>query len=163
MPRKLDFQNLRLCLENYQPTHLFIRDCGRGERVRGITKVSENLEGKTLTFRKNRSGLYLSVNSREIFHFPLEDYENVHTRGFSLAYERVDATGEYEKELMLPTGVDPYDPNLPEPRQSFLRHDLDHHLLEIYFQGRVHLKFHSWMQRPHFKYWKVVKEKTSRK
>tara|TARA_Y100000310_G_C20569554_1_gene757285 strand:+ start:412 stop:549 length:138 start_codon:yes stop_codon:yes gene_type:complete len=45
---------------------------------------------------------------------------------------------------MLSHGIDPYDQNLPEPRKSTLRIVLDNHLMEIDFEGRIDLKFHSW-------------------
>jgi hypothetical protein len=28
MPKELDFENLRLCLDNYSVENIFIRDCG---------------------------------------------------------------------------------------------------------------------------------------
>lgn len=162
MPKKLDFKHLRLCLDNYQANHLFIRDCGGYDhgkyRAHGLAKVNETLEGKTLDFRKDKSGLYFLIDSDEVFHFPLKDYDDENTKGFSLAYERIRPTEDgIGRMVMLSTGIDPYDPNLPEPRRSFLRHVLDDHSVEIFFNGRVNLKFHSWWQKPHWKYWKVVK------
>jgi len=53
--------------------------------------------------------------------------------GMEVAYERIEVVDGMERLVMLSTGIDPYDPALPEPRRSFLRHDLDDHLLEIYF------------------------------
>ncbi|MBS3117234.1 hypothetical protein J4421_06590 [Candidatus Woesearchaeota archaeon] len=164
MPRRLDFKHLRLCIDNYQTDHLFIRDCGGYEpdgtfRLQGLVKVDEDLEGRSLDFRKDTSGLYLLIDSTEVFHFPLRGYESKDTKGFSLAYKRIEPTEDgIGRMVMLGTGINPYDENLPEPRQSFLRHILDDHLLEIYFQGMIYLKFHSWWQKPHWKYWKVVKE-----
>jgi len=79
MPRELDFENLRLCLDNYEAIRLFIRDCG-GIREdgkyhpQGRVKISEDLEGKTLDFLKDDSGLYLLVDSNEVFHFPLKNH-----------------------------------------------------------------------------------------
>ncbi len=155
MPKRLDFKNLRLCLDNYETDWIQIRDCGGHNpdgsyRSQGLTKVDESLENRTLDFRKDDSGLYFLIDGKEVFHFPLKDYD----KGFSLAYERIKPTGEI---VMLGTGIDPYDSNLPEPRRSFLRHVLDDHLLEIYFKGRINLKFHSWWKKPHWKYWTVKK------
>jgi hypothetical protein len=60
---------------------------------------------------------------------------------------------------MLSTGIDPYDSNLPEPRKSTLRTVLDDHLMEIDFDGRIPLKFHSWWHKPHWKYWTIDKSR----
>ncbi len=161
MPKKLDFKSLRLCLDNYKPIFLFIRDCGGvredGEyHVQGREKVSEDLTDKTFDFRKDSSGLHMIIDSEEVFHFPLEDY----VKGFSLAYERVEPTEDgVGRMIMLSTGVDPYDPELPEPRKSTLRNILDKHLMEISFEGRVNIKFHSWWKKPDWKYWTVDKPK----
>ena len=96
----------------------------------------------------------LFIDSNEIFGFPLKDYE----KGFSLAYERIEPTEDgIGRVVMLSHGIDPYAPNLPEPRRSFLRHVLDDHLMEIFFDGRVNLKFHSWWIKPHWKYWTIDK------
>ena len=159
MPKRLDFRNLRMCLDNYKAEQLYIRDCG-GVRedgkyhCEGMVKVNQSLEGKTLDFRKAGSGLYMLVDSREVFHFPLQDYQ----KGFSVEYERIIPTEDgIGRMVMLGTGIAPYDSSLPEPRRSFLRQVLDGHLMEIFFTGRIHLKFHSWWQKPHWKYWTVVK------
>lgn len=163
MPKKLDFKNLRLCLDNYQTEWIYIRDCGGynpdgSYRMQGLTKVNKNLEGKSLDFRKDKSGLHILIDNGEVFHFPLKRYDSEDTNGFSLAYERIKPTEDgIGRMVMLGTGIDPYDPKLPEPRRSFLRHIFDDHLVEIFFKGRVNLKFHSWWKKPHWKYWKVVK------
>ncbi|MBI2667039.1 hypothetical protein HYX13_05490 [Candidatus Woesearchaeota archaeon] len=154
MPRKLDFKNLRHCLDNYQTNWLYIRLKGSSG---GTVKINQSLENKCLDFRKNKSGLYLLVDSEEVFHFPLAGYTDKHSKGFSLAYERIQPTEDgIGRMIMLGTGIDPYDAKLPEPRRSFLRHVLDDHLLEIFFKGRIPVKFHSWWQEPHWKYWTVV-------
>ena len=152
MPKGLDFQHLRLCLDNYTADHLFIRLKGSSG---GTVKVDENLDHKSLDFRRQESGLHLLVDSEEIFHFPLKGYDDDLTKGFSLAYERFEQLDGYERLVLLGTGIDPYDPKLPEPRRSYLRHVLDDHLVEIFFRGRIGLEFHSWWMKPHWKYWKV--------
>jgi hypothetical protein len=153
MPKKLDFKNLRLCLDNYQPDSLYIRLVGS---MGGTRKVSESLENKKLDFRKNKSGLHMLIDSNEVFHFPLKDYH----KGFSLAYERIEPTDDgIGRMVMLGTGIDPYDPHLPEPHKSCLRTVLDNHLMEISFVGRINLKFHSWYQKPHWKNWTIDKPK----
>ena len=161
MPKELDFENLRLCLDNYPLERIYIRDCG-GIRedgqysMQGMSKVSENLEGRTLDFRKDSSGLYILIDSDEVFHFNLG---KEHWKGFSLAYERIRSTKDgIGRMVMLHTGVDPYDHILPEPNKSTLRSVLDDHLIEIDFKGRIHLKFHSWKEKPNWKFWQVALE-----
>ncbi len=149
MPKRLDFKNLRLCLDNYPVDFLYIRLVGSSG---GTVKVNENLKNRKLDFRKDKNGLLMLIDSREVFHFPLKDYQ----KGFSLAYERIKPTEDgIGRMVMLGTGIDPYDSNLPEPRRSFLRIVLDSHLMEIFFIGRVNLKFHSWWIKPHWKYWTI--------
>lgn len=148
MPKKLDFKNLRLCLDNYSADFLYIRLMGsRG----GTVKVNESLENKTLDFKKVSSRLHLFIDSNEVFHFPLKDYQ----KGFSLAYERFFEDGR----MHIPGGIadEPYNENLPEPSISCLRTVLDNHLMEIFFKGRVNLKFHSWWDKPYWKYWTLDK------
>ena len=71
-----------------------------------------------------------------------------------MAYERVFDDGR----LYIPsTGEDPYDETLPEPQKSFLRTVLDGHLMEIFFKGRIDIKFHSLWEKPNWKYWTVDK------
>ena len=153
MPKKLDFKNLRFCLDHYQAESLFIRLKGSSG---GTVKVDQNLVGKTLDFKKNKTGLHILVDAKEVFHFPLKDYYQYDEKGFSLAYERFEQMNGVYRMVMLGTGEDPYNPELPEPTRSFLRHALDDHLLEIYFEGRVHLKFHSWWNKEAgWKYWTV--------
>ncbi|KKS38253.1 MAG: hypothetical protein A3G49_02325 [Candidatus Sungbacteria bacterium RIFCSPLOWO2_12_FULL_41_11] len=151
MPKKLDFKNLKLCLDKYPVDLLYIRLVGS---MGGTVKVNKKLEGRTLTFKKNKSGLHLFIDSSEVFHFLLNDYQ----KGFSLAYERIEPTEDgVGKMVILNRGIDPYDPALPEPERSFLRIVLDDHLMEIFFEGRVNIKFHSWWIKPHWKYWTVDK------
>ena len=158
IPKKLDFKTLRWCLDHYNAEELYIRLVGSKG---GTVKVSENLESKTLDFRKDASGLYFLIDSAEVFHFPLKKYDRKEStdKGFSLAYERIEPTEDgIGRMVMLGTGIDPYDPTLPEPRRSILRNVLDDHLLEITFTGRIPLQFHSWWIKPHWKYWIVKKE-----
>ena len=144
MPKELDFENLRKCLDNYDAEFLNVRLKGS---YGGDLKIFEYLEGKTLDFKKNDSGLYLSIDSKEVFHFPLENYQ----KGFSLKYDRPFPDGS--RSMFYP--CEPYEPFFPEPSHSFLRNVLDKHLLEISFKGRIDLEFHSWMDDPNFKYWTV--------
>lgn len=147
MLQKFDFENLRFCLDNYKPNHLFIRLTGSSG---GKTKVSLVLEDQLLDFKKDGSGLHIFVNSDKIFSFPLREYLS----GFSLGYERIDKEG---KMIMLGSGEDPYDPKFPEPHLSILRTVLDAHLMEISFPGRVNLKFDSFVNHGYFKLWMIDK------
>jgi hypothetical protein len=153
MPKNLDFKNLRLCLDNYQPDFLFIRLMGSSG---GTVKVNEYLKDKKLDFRKDKFGLHMLINSSEVFHFPLKDY----IKGFSLGYERFEPIKNgVERMIMLSHGINPYDSSLPEPRRSCLRTVLDNHLMEVFFEGRIHIKFHSWFEKPHWKNWNIDKPK----
>ncbi len=162
MPIELDFENLRYCIDNYSPTFMYIRDCG-GVRAdgkyscQGMSKVREELTDKTLDFRKDTSGLHIIVDSDDLFCFPLEDYP----KGFSVAYERIEPIG-IGRMIMLSRGIDPYDPKLPEPTTSTLRTVIDDHFMEIRFEGRIHLKFHSWLEKPHWKYWTIDESKNNK-
>jgi hypothetical protein len=148
MPGKMDAENLRTALDQYHAEHIYIRAIGsRG----GTVKVNENLDKRTLDFHKDNSGLHLLIDTKEVFTFK----EEADDKGFSLAYERITPDN---KLVMLSRGENPYDPTLPEPTHSILRHGLDFHLLEITFPGRVHLAFHSWWIEPDWKYWKLVSE-----
>jgi hypothetical protein len=162
LKKSMDIKNLELCIREYVPDYLFIRDCG-GVRedgkyhCEGMEKVGESLEGKTLGFRKSKDGLYILVDQKEVFHFPLDNY----SKGFSLAYERTFPDGR----MHIPYGIsdDPYNPKLPEPKRSFLRDVIDNHLIEIFFKGRIGIKFHSWWNKPHWKYWTIISAEESKK
>jgi len=149
MPHKLDYKHLRTCIDNYESDQLFIRLVGS---YGGTKKVNEMLEGKSLDFKKNKNGLYLLIDKKEVFHFPLKDTH----KGFSIAYERFHTDGS----MHLPAGLtSPYDPTFPKPKRSYLRAVWDNHLMEIFFKGRIDIKFHSWMDKPHLKYWTIDKSK----
>ena len=67
-------------------------------------KIGEDLKNRTLDFRKDESGLYMVVDSDELFHFPLEDYH----KGFSLAYKRIEPTEDgIGRMVMLSHGIVP--------------------------------------------------------
>ena len=145
MPKELDFENLRLCLDNFKTERVFIRSISNDSTV----KVDENLEGKILDAQVISDQLSIFIDGSAVFRFSFKKYE----RGFSLAYERFDENGV---RVFLPTGINPDDPDLPEPKRSILRHDLDDHLIEIYFQGKIPLKSHSFRDKEKiWKYWCV--------
>jgi hypothetical protein len=154
MPKRLDARNLRKCLRNYKANSIFIRTTGSADSIAGTTKVTEPLRGRKLDFTMGKSGLSIFIDEKPIFHFPLKIYD----KGFSLEYERVGPTdGGVGRMVLDPDDGDPHDPSLPEPKRSILRTVLDDHLMEIAFEGRVHLRFHSWWMKPHWKYWVVEK------
>lgn len=150
MPKKLDWVNLRKALNEYEPENIFIRLMGSAG---GTTKVDENVKKGELNFKKNKSGVYMIVREKEVFHFPLNDYD----KGFSIGYERIEPTEDGVGRLvMLSHGENPDDPNLPEPRTSMFRTVLDRYLMEITFKGKIKLKFHSWWNKPYWKYWTLA-------
>lgn len=154
MPKEDDYQNLRKCLDNYSAERIYIRDCG-GIRedgkysIQGLQKVNEDLEGRVLDVKLVKEGFLFLIDNSEIFLF--ENWE-CSDKGFSLGYERREEDG---REIHLPCGINPDDPKLPEPERSKLRHNNLDHLLEIYFPGKIPLKFHSWMEKPYWKYWEI--------
>jgi hypothetical protein len=150
MSKRFDVKNLRMCIDNYEADELYIRQIGSHG---GKVQVNESLAGRELDFKKNSSGLHMIVDKKEVFNFPLKIYD----KGFSLAYERfIKKEGEYPRMVILGEGIDPYDPKLPEPTRSFLRTVLDDYLMEIYFKGRIELKFHSWWdKKSNWKHWVV--------
>lgn len=149
MPKELDFENLRYCLDNYTTTQLYIREIGS---VGGKVKINEKLENNSLDFTKDRSGLHIIIDTNERFTFPVEDYH----KGFALAYERIKIKESGIEELIsLSNTTDPNDPDLPQPRRSTLRIVLDNHLMEIDFNGKVKLKDHPWLVKPTWKYWTI--------
>jgi hypothetical protein len=154
MPKKLDFKNLRYALNNYHAQGIFIRLKGS---MGGHNKLNVNLEEKVLDFKKHKSGVDILIDGENKFHFPLTDYASPYNKGFSIAYERINPNGSI---VILGWGEDPYDSNLPEPKSSIFRNVWDNHLLEIIFEGRIPLKFHSWWdEQSRWKYWTIDKSK----
>lgn len=157
-PLKDDLKTLRTCLDNYTATQIYIRDCGGYEpdghyRMKGKQKLCIKLQDKTLDFKKNKRGLSFLVDYKEVFRFPFKVSGT--KNGFLVAYSRYWGS----RERVFYQGGDPYNPQLPEPESSILRTIWDDDLLEILFEGRIHLAFHSWMREPDWKYWKVVAPK----
>ena len=157
LPKKLDWKNLRMCVDNYKLDSLFIRDIGSHG---GKIHVNRSLEDCSLDFIVDKIGLHLFVDTPDlskdyenIFNFSSDEIQN-RQNGFSLAYHRVRKDNTL---VILGSGEDPYDPKLPEPDLSFLRGAWDYKLFELYFKGRIDLKFHSWCQKPYTKYWAVTK------
>jgi hypothetical protein len=157
MPKEMDYENLRRCLDNYHAEKIFIREMGS---CGGKTKLRESLEGKTLDMHHSDEGLSVLIDGEEVFHLPPHNGD----KGFSLIYERTDEEGI---KIYLPTGIDPDDPKLPEPDCSKLRNDYGTLLLEITYKGRIPLKFHSYQKyggkKINLKYWRVDTEAIGKK
>ena len=154
MERKhLDFENLRFCLDNYSLEFLYV---GSKYSSGGKTILSETFEDKTLDFKKTSSGLYLLIDSKEVFHFPLKIYD----KGFAVLYERIEPTkDEVGKRVIVRGQIDPYDKNFPEPTRSSLINVLDGYMLNILFKGRIDIEFHSWWNKPDVRYWTIDKSR----
>lgn len=157
MPKHLDFSNLRYCLKNYTPLFLYIRLVGS---MGGTVKVDENLKNKVLDFKKNKSGLHMLVDSKEVFNFPLKDYD----KGFLITYDRFEKIHNGLKRKFYVDNCygepNPYSPIFPEPETSIFRTVLDDHLMQISFKGRIDIKFHSWWDKGDgWKYWTIDRRK----
>ena len=154
MPKHLDFKNLRKCIDEYVADEIYIRDCGGyredgSYRTNGMQKVNKKLKNKEFDFRKDKNGLHILINEKEIFHFTLKD----HCKGFSLAYERFNKEGI---ETILATGLNPNDANLPNPTRSFLRTVMEDHLMEIYFKGKILLKPYNGKLKETYQQWTIA-------
>ena len=148
------YKDLKYCLKNYKAKSIFIRLVGfRG----GTIKVNETIENKTLNIKKVPKGLSILIGGSKVF---LYKQDKTWGQSFSLAYERIK-DGRYGKlVVMLPEGINPEDPNLPPVNTSFFRSVNFDHLLEIYFEGKIPLKFHSWWDKEkNWKYWRVARKK----
>ena len=110
----------------------------------GTVKVDENLEGRTLDILEKSDQWSFHIDGLEVICFTKDA-----RLGVSMAYEITDENG-YK---VYTTTITPDDPAFPEAQESVLRYDLEWHLLEITFKGRIPLKFHS--EREGFKYWCV--------
>ena len=136
LPKLLDFEHLRFCLDNYIPEQIFIRLMGS---MGGTEKVNEILEDKILNFRTDTKKIYFSIDDQDVIEFSLKNYLQSDF-SFTLAYERIENTSKGERYLFLSHGKDPYDSSLLEPKKSILRHSMDWHLIEISFKGRINLE-----------------------
>ena len=147
MSGRLDWKHLRMCLDFYRPESIDIRKVGSlgGERF-----VDVKLGRKRLDFDKGPNGLTILIASKPVFRFPLRDHSQ--NKGFSLAYERFWSDGCMYFDSH---GRDPYAA-VPAVKRSFLRHVLDDCLLEIYFPGKIPLKFHRWAY-PDERTWKLYR------
>ena len=132
MPRELDYQNVRKCLDNYVPTKIYLRLMAS---MGGTVKVDETLEGRTLDILEVDDNWSFLIDGSEVIRLSPRE-----TRwGVSMAYEVTDGNGC----KVYSTTIAPDDPAFPEAQESVLRYDLEWHLLEITFKGRIPLQFHS--------------------
>lgn len=155
-------------LENYKAKRIFIRLVGsKISKYRGKKpEIDEDLESKTLSIKQTEEGLSILIDGSEVFMF--EQEERLDSPGeywgknFSVGYERDpdEKTGVIPR---LPTGINPDDPNLPPVNTSSFRCTNKDYLLEIFFEGKIPLKFHSWFEKPHWKYWCVDTETIDKK
>jgi len=155
VPKRLTLSNLMKCLRMYEVDYLFIRLMGSKG---GTIKANMTLKGKALSIHHNKSTICFLVDNNEVCKLPFKEFlkDTGDRDGMQVAYERFNQNGNM---VFLSHGTNPYDPNLLEPHRSILRLAIDWHLVEIYFKGRVHLKFHSWMIEPHFGLWTIVRKK----
>jgi len=146
------YGDIQHCLKNYPAERIFIRLVGS---MGGTRKVNELLEKRKLSVKRVRGGLSILIDSSEVFLF---DQSKWWRRRFTLAYERdPNITGIIP---CLQTGINPDNPNLPPVNTSFFRSCNYDPLLEIYFKGKIPLKFHSWWDKEQkLKYWCVDRNK----
>ena len=147
MSRRLDWVHLRMCIDHYRPSYIFVRKVGS---MGGKHFVTEKLGRKKLDFTKDKDGLHFLVDGKEVVVLSLRDHGR--DKGFSLAYERFwpDGTMSFDSH-----GRDP-DVDVPRVRDSMLRHVIDNCLVEITFPGKIPLKFHRWAC-PDERTWKLYR------
>jgi hypothetical protein len=89
-----------------------------------------NLEKRKLEITRENDNLLIDLDEKRVFEFEL--YQGMH--GFSIAYERIRPD---ERLVMLPTGINPDDPTLPEPKTSQFRRCNINELFELTFEGKI--------------------------
>ena len=145
---KLDFENLRYCLDNYTAEFLFISLKGS---YGGMTKYRKEISKNNLDFEKKASSLKMYVDDIKVFTFPLKNYD----KGFNIEYERRDKNG---RSINIQDILDDPDrTDLPKVNKSIFKIVLDKYLMEIDFQGKIKLEKHSWYDKPYTHYWTVKK------
>jgi hypothetical protein len=144
MNQEKAFENLQYALDNYKALKFKVSPFSLGHETKHLFK---NLEGKTLTFQKNKGGLTFFINKKEIINLPFKKYNH----GFRLEYQD-------EKECRIYHNYNnPNDPEMPLPAQSAFRTILDDLLLEIYFKGKILLEEDEFPKNQSFQYWKLKK------
>ena len=149
--KEMDEENLRKCLERYEPNDIFIRLKGSSG---GTVRVKEDIKKGELNFKKDISGWDFFLKEKGLFHFSLGNPE--YEKGFSLAYERFDKKGRrFIPNRFGENKENPDNPEFTEPKFSILRNVWDSHLIEIAFKDKILLEFHSWWHEPYNAYWKI--------
>lgn len=162
LPYSILLKDLKYCLKNYKAERIFIRPVGSRKDLH--FRLDENLEDKTLEVKQVKKGLSILIDGEEKFLF---EQKKSYTKGFvwgkhfSVGYERYP--NEKGVIPMLPTGINPDDPNLPPVRISSFRCVNSDYFLQLFFEGKIPLKFNSWKDKEiDWKYWRV-KRKASNK
>lgn len=146
------YEDITHCIENYPIKSIFIREIGSQG---GRTKVREDLEDKTISFKQKPNGLSVIIDNSEVFMFEQNDD---FSRNFSLYYERFP--GEDGVIHMLPTGIDPDDPTLPPVKTSSFRGANMNYFIVLSFEGNIPLApFPTCETYRSLKYWCVNREK----
>lgn len=147
---KIAYGDIRFCLKVLEPEKIFIRN--RGSHG-GQVQLNENLLNRALNIQRIGQGLSIEIDGSEVFLFELDNLG----KRFSLAYERVNKDNS---RVCLSTGINPNDPNLPEPVYSFFRSANRHYLFELFFPGKIPLQYHSMFDKEAgWKHWKVDRKK----
>lgn len=129
-----DAENIRKALSMYTPIYIFIRDCGTKDRFKGLTKVSLPLENKKFHIRFGNT-LDVMVDDEVVW---CGEFNDSYFKGFSCAYERVDAKGVM---YFPPYPHDtPNNPTYPHVQTSMLRNIIDNHLIEVTFKEKIELE-----------------------
>lgn len=145
-PKEINYETLRKCLDYFIPKKIYIRMMGsRG----GTVKVDESLEGRTLDVQEAYDRWSFLINGKEVI-----SLNNDARLGISFMYEIGEGIPIFT------TDKTPDDPEFPEPQQTIMRYDLEWHLLEITFHGKIPIKPHSKIQG--YQYWEVDTEKSQK-
>lgn len=145
MNQKKDFENLQYALDNYKALIFRVSPFSLGYKTKTVFK---NLEGKTLTFQKNKEGFIFFINKKELIKFPLKKYNG----GFKLEYQDERGCRLYYDYK------NPNDIEMPIPAQSEFRHVIDDLLLEISFKGKILLEEDESPKNQKNQYWKLKKK-----
>lgn len=131
-PRRLK-GDLLYCLRTFPQLRLYVRETsGFG----GREIINEALQNN-LNIIRGPEGLLLFTSEDRPFQFKQSPLK------FSIAYERFpdQRTGIIPA---LATSINPDDTKLPDVNMSFFRSANYQYLVEIYFRGKIPLRFHSW-------------------
>jgi hypothetical protein len=159
IPPKLSYETIRTCLDNFKTKSIFIRPVGSIDEARKatMTTIREDLEDKTLNIKQNKKGISIYLNGSDVFLFENEGCnKRVWGRRWSLAYER-DPDPVTGVIPALGMGINPNDTKLPSVNTSSLRCANRDYMFYLNFNGKIPLKFHSYIfpGDKFYKYWVV--------